>query len=282
MASVSTGVTETVATSIDVVAAILQAELIQNSVLLGTVSDYTAWVMPGANTVKVPRTSSFIAGDKVENTASSYQALTFATDDIELSIYKHIVAELEDIAREQSAVDVEGEYIRRMATAMVEAIESDIAGVIIKSANEIQLSGTSNLLITKADILEARKLLDDAKVPAGERFLVIPPSQEKAMLLIEDFVDASKYGSNQAVMNGELGRIFGMSVIKTTSLASDTEAVVYHRSHAAFARQLAPKFEKQRAALTKLADELSLSLRYGVKQLDSGTRGIYIDESAVA
>ena len=33
----NTGVTETVATSIDVVAAILQAELIQNSVLLPTI-----------------------------------------------------------------------------------------------------------------------------------------------------------------------------------------------------------------------------------------------------
>ena len=278
----STGVTETVATSLDVVAAILQAELVQNSVLLGTVSDYTAWVMPGANTVKVPRSGSFTAGNKVENTASNYQALTFATDDIELSIYKHIVAELEDIAREQSAVDVEGEYIKRMATAMVEAIESDIAGVLIKSDNEIQLSGASNLVITKADILEARKLLDDAKVPAGDRFLVIPPAQEKALLLIDDFVDASKYGSNQAVMNGELGRIFGMKIIKTTSLGSDSEAVIYHRAHAAFERKIAPKFEQQRAALTKLADELSLSLRYGVRQLDGGTRGIYMDESTAA
>jgi len=278
----STGVTETVATSIDVVAAILQAELVQNSVLLGTVSDYTAWVMPGANTVKVPRSGSFTAGNKVENTASTYQALTFATDDIELSIYKHIVAELEDIAREQSAVDVEGEYIRRMATAMVEAIENDIAGVLIKSDNEIQFSGAANLVITKADILEARKLLDDEKVPAKDRFLVIPPAQEKALLLIDDFVDASKYGSKSAIQNGELGRIFGMKVIKTTSLGSDTEAVIYHRSHAAFARQLAPKFEKQRAALTRLADELSLSLRYGVKQLDGGTRGIYMDESTAA
>jgi len=102
------------------------------------------------------------------------------------------------------------------------------------------------------------------------------------MLLIEDFVDASKYGNNEAVMNGELGRIFGFKVIKTTSLASDTEAIAYHKSHAAFARQNSPKFEKQRATLSKLADELSLSLLYGVKQLDSGNRGVYLDESEVA
>ena len=282
MANAPTGITETVATSIDVVSAILQQELIQNSVLLGTVSDYSAWVIPGANTVKVPRAGSFTAGDKVENTASETQALTFATDDIELSVYKHIVAEVEDRAQEQAAVDVEGYYIQRMASAMVTAIESSVAGVLVKAANDIQLSGVGNLLITKADILEGRKLLDDNKVPANDRFLALPPAQEKAMLLIDDFVDASKYGSNEAVMNGELGRIFGMRVIKSTSFSSDSEAVIYHRSHAAFARQQSPKFEKQRASLSKLANELSLSLLYGVKQLDSGTRGMYLDESVVA
>ena len=285
MASNPTGVTETVATSIDVVAAILQAELIQNAVLLPTISDYSAWVIPGANTVKVPRAGSFTASNKVENTATDFQALTFATDDIELSVYKHIVAELEDRAKEQAAVDVEGVYVQRMATAMVEAIEGSIAGVLVKAANDLQLSGTgavANDSITKADILSARKLLDDKKVPQMDRFLVVPPAQEKAMLMIDDFVDASKYGDNTAIMNGELGRIFGFRVIKSTSLASDTEAVAYHKSHAAFARQMAPKFEKQRASLSKLADELSLSLLYGVKQLDSGNRGIYLDETAVA
>jgi len=280
----NTGVTETVATSIDVVAAILQAELIQNSVLLPTIQDFSAWVIPGANTVKVPRAGSFTAGDKLENTSSDTQSLTLATDSIELSVHKHIVAEIEDIARLQAAVDVEGEYIRRMATAMVEAVESSVAGVLIKSANDGQLSGTgsvSNDSITKADILTARKELDDLKVPQNDRFLVIPPAQEKIMLEISDFVDASKYGTNEAVMNGELGRIFGMKVIKTTSLASDTEAVIYHKSHAAWARQIAPLFEKKRASLTHLADELSLAMLYGVQQLDSGNRGWYLDETAV-
>ena len=90
----ATGVTETVATSIDVVAAILQQELIEKAVLLGTVTDYSAWVLPGANTVKLPRTGSFTATNKAENTATTTSSLTFATDDIELNIHGHIVAEM--------------------------------------------------------------------------------------------------------------------------------------------------------------------------------------------
>lgn len=277
-----TGVTETVATSIDVVAAILQQELIQQGVLINCVTDYSAWVLPGANTVKVPRAGSFTAGNKVENTASSLSHLTFATDDIELNVYKHIVAELEDVAREQAAIDVEAVYVERMASAMVVAIEASIAGVLVKTANDIQLTGTSNLVLTKADIISARKFLDDKKCPASDRFLVVSPAQEAAMLGISEFVDASKYGSAEPILNGEIGRVLGFRVVKTTSLASDSEFIAFHRSHVAFARQQSPKFEKARASLTKLADELSLSIRYGVKQLDSGNRACYADETATS
>ncbi len=277
-----TGVTETVATSLDVVSAIVQMELIEKGVLLHTVADYSSWVIKGANTVKIPRAGSFTAGDKVENTGSTAQALTFATDDIELSIYKHIVARLEDIAREQSAVDVEGVYIARMASAIVVAIESSIAGVLVKATNDLQLSGTSNLVLTSGDIVDARKFLDDKHVPNEGRFLAMPPAQEAAMLKIDSFIDASKYGSNEPILNGEIGRVFGFRVIKTGSLGSDSEMVAYHKDHVGFAKQQGAKFEKQRAELKYLADDLSLSVLYGVRQLNEGNMACYLDESEVA
>ena len=80
-------------------------------------------------------------------------------------------------------------------------------------------------------------------------------------------------------MNGEIGRVFGFRVIVTNQFSSDSEFVAYHRSHVGFARQMAPKFERQRSSLTKLSDEVSLSLLFGVKQLDSGNRAVYADET---
>jgi N4-gp56 family major capsid protein len=275
----ATGVTETVATSIDVVAAILQQELIEKAVLLGTVTDYSAWVLPGANTVKLPRSGSFTATNKAENTATTTSSLTFATDDIELNIHGHIVAEIEDIAQEQSALDIEATYMERMATAMALYVDNQVAAALVKASNDIQLSGTSNLVLTLADIAEARKLLNEADVPQEERFLAIPAAQEEAMLNISNFINADQYGSRDGLMNGEIGRVFGFRVIVTNQFSSDSEFVAYHRSHVGFARQMAPKFERQRSSLTKLSDEVSLSLLFGVKQLDSGNRAVYADET---
>lgn len=281
-----TGVTETVATAVDVVAAIVQSELIAKGVMIGTISDYSSWLQPGAKEINIPNAGSFAAGDKLENTASTTQALTFVSDALLLNKNKHIVARLEDIAREQSAVDVEAIYVERMASAMVAKIEADILVGITKAANDRQLSGTDvdtnvNQAVTKADIVAARRFLDEANVPNEDRYLLVSPKQEAEMLLIAGFVDASQYGSAEPVQNGEIGRIFGFKVIKS-SLVGDNDVFAYHKSHVAFAMSQEMKFEKQRADLTYQADNLSLATVYGVKQLDSGKRGFMLDETVVA
>ena len=274
-----TGITETSAAAIDVVAAILQSELTSGSVLLNTITDESARVQPGAKSIKLPNAGSFTAADKVENTATSLSKLTLTSDTLNLSLYKHVVAEIEDNAREQSAVDIEAEYIQRMASSMVRQMESDIAGALVKAANDGQLSGTSNLVLTLDDIVDARATMNKAFVPKEDRFLAIPSDQEAAMLKLDNFINANQYGSREGLINGEIGRVYGFTVIVSDDFASQTEFIAYHKSHVAFARQQAPKFEKARSSLTKLSDELSLSMSYGVKQLDSGNRAVYYDET---
>jgi N4-gp56 family major capsid protein len=281
MADSKTGVTETVATKQDVVSAIVQKELIQSSILIPTVTDLTPWVKKGATQVTAPRAGSFTVQDKAENTGTDWQSITFAGDALLLDKYKHIPALLEDIAQMQAAVDVEGEYIRRMASAM--ALQMDVDLIVqlklcsASSPDHIRALGNSGAGITVANILEARKLLNQQNVPQSERFLVISPAQESYMLAIDNFVSAEKYGSSQPVMNAELGRVFGFTVLMHNSL-SDAEALAYHKSHAAFARQQDPRFERQRASLKELGDELSLSTLYGCKVMDSGKRGVFFND----
>lgn len=281
MANAPMGVTETGATAQSIVANLLQRELAVKSVLLPTILDYSSLVMPGAKEVAIPKATSFTAQNKSENTSTEWQAITASVDTVLLNIYKHIPARLEDIARAQSVIDWDVHMLGRMTSSMVTAIEASIASVLVKATNAIQLSGTSNLAATKADILEAKRILTAANVPLEDRFLAVPPGQEKALLAISDFVSASDYGSSMPIQNGELGRIYGFRVIVSNSFASDTEFVAYHKEHACFASQIAPKFEKQRAPLNELADDYSLSLLYGVKQLNGGAMGVYADESAV-
>lgn len=278
----SMGITETSATGESLILNLIQRKLVEQSALLPTIMNYTNFVTPGAKQVGVPKLTNWVPVDKVENTSAAYQLVTASTDDILLNVYKTIVAQLEDRARSQSIIDWDSIMLDSMAKDMAAAIESSIAGALVKATNAIQLSGTSNLLATQADILEAKRILTAAKVPLSDRFLAVPPGQEKALLSIAGFVSATDYGSAQAIQQGVLGNLYGFKVVVSNSFASDTEFVAYHREHVGFAMGLEPKFEKQRAPLTDLADDYALSAIWGVKQMNSGALGVYADESVVS
>lgn len=276
MANISA--TEVDATRQALIASIVQDVLKQQSILLPTVTDYSGYAVPGAKSVGIPRRGQFAAADKAEETDLTGQTFTFATDTLNLDKHKAIYTLLEKLAGVQANVNVEAEIIKEMASELALQIDKDII-VQLKLASAaapdqiIQLNGGTT--INQDNILEARKLLNVGVVPMQDRVLVVSPAQEKAMLAIADFVRADAYGSAAGLMNGELGRIYGATVLMHTSL-SDAEALYYHKSHVGFAQQLQPEYQTD-FSLKSVAQEYLLHHIYGVKVLDSGKRGVFLN-----
>jgi N4-gp56 family major capsid protein len=81
------------------------------------------------------------------------------------------------------------------------------------------------------DMVKAKTALSIAKRKAN--VLVIHPSEEAQILTDDRFVDASRFGSNEPIMNGSIGKISGMQVLVTTNaisgcpLIADTSKVGY-------------------------------------------------------
>ena len=277
MADADMGVTETSATGSDVIAAMVQKQLVAKAKLIFTVQDESSRAKPGAKSVSFPRTGALDPVAKVENTASESQALTYAADKLTLDQHFHTFVRLEDKADVQSEVDVEGDIMERSGSGMAKKMDTYIydtlvAGASAASPDHIIDHYSAAGAITRTKILAARKLLNDQDVPDDERFMVISTAQEAELLDIDQFVSAEKYGSRDALLNGELGRIFGFTVIMTSVCAADV-TLYYHRSACAFARQIEPKWETDRN-LSKLANEYSLSGLFGAKILDSGKRNV--------
>lgn len=269
--------TETQATAQALVASIVQETLKQKGVLMPTVSDYSSFAVKGAKSVAVPRRTQFAAAAKAENTALTAQEITFAVDTIDLNLHKAIYAALERAPDMQANVAVQAEMIQEMANELSLQVDKDIITQLkLASAaapdHRIQYANSPTNTIQQTDILEARRLLNVQKVSMDNRFLVISPDQEKAMLLISDFVRADSYGNAGGLMNGELGRIYGFTVLMHTELAA-VETLVYHKSHVAYASQIAPSFDTDKD-LKNVSDEFLLHMLYGVKVLDSGKRGV--------
>lgn len=272
------GNTEVSAVQQTVVANIVQQVLKQKSILLPTISDYSGWAGPGAVAVKVPRRSQFAAASKSENTALTAQELTFSADTISLSNHKAVHASIERFAAATANVDIKGQVLIEMAEELALQVDKDII-VELKLASSsapdhiLDYANTPTDTLAQGDILEARRLLNVQNVPMEDRYLLVSPDQEKAMLAISDFVRADSYGNAGGLMNGELGRIYGFRVLMHSTLSA-ADAILYHKSAAGIAMSFQPEFGEQFNP-SKVADEMVLHTLYGVEVLDSGKRQVY-------
>ena len=270
------GLTEVSATSMDVIASIVQDTLKQESKLLPLISDYSAFAVKGAASVKVPRRTQFTAADKAENTALTAQELTFAVDQISLDKNKAIYAALEKVAELQATPNVESEIIMEMAKELALQVDKDIFAQIALASSaspdhRIAFVGSD---VAQTDLLQARYLLNVQSVPMDGRFLGIAPDQEKALLSISDFVRADAYGSAGGLVAGEIGRLYGMTVVMSNVFTA-ARAYVWHKSAVGFAQQMTPEYSTD-VDLKNTAKEYLLQHVYGVKVLDSGKRQVLL------
>jgi len=274
------GNTEITATRQQLIASIVQETLKQKSLLLPTITDYSAFAQPGASQVGIPRRAQFAAADKTENTDLTAQELLFSADTILFDKHKAIYAKLEKIAGLQSNVNVQSEILVEMANELALQVDKDIIVQLkLPSAaapDHRQLFANSPTnTIQQTDILEARRLLNVQKVPMDNRTLLIPPDQEKAMLLISDFVRADTYGSAGGLINGEVGRVYGFRVMMHTELVA-AEFLAYQSGHVGFGQQMSSEYLTD-IEVKSLSTEYALHHVYGVKVLDLGKRGTWFN-----
>lgn len=283
MADAITGITEISATSMEVISQAAQSYLQQKSMLLPTVTNYSGLVIPGSDSVSIPRASGFTVGSKSENTALDAQAITFSKDTIDLDNYRAVQFLIEEIASSQARVAVVQENVLRGAADLAVDVDNYIVTELALASstnpdNQLKFNDDTNEDIELIDILNARKALMDQYLDPRECFIGVGTAKEKDMLQISNFIDASKYGSNEPIMNGEIGKIYGMKVIVSTVFGDDN-MYTYHPSAVGFAFQRQMTFQSE-SALAHLATRYSLDMRHGTKVLDLGKRCVLTTPTA--
>lgn len=280
MADALMGVTETSAAALANISQMAQSFLIQESVLLPTCTDYSALAVPGASSIKLPRSGGFTVGDKAENTAVDAQVITYAADTISFS-HRTVQFLIEKLAQRQSVVDVVSDAVMKATKALALDIDNKLlAEINLASASapdhQIVFADTTNDVLAKGDILAARKLLIDQNINPRECFLAVGSEKEAEMLAIEGFVDASKYGSSSPVMLGEIGMLYGMRVLVHTSITD--YMVAWHPTAVgyAFSQPIELDFDKD---LANIGMRYSLDYIFGAEVLDGGKRCVKVDST---
>lgn len=282
MADALMGVTETSAAALANVSRVAQLYLQQESKLLPTVTDFSSLAVKGASSIKLPRSGGFTVGDKQENTSVDSQILTYAADTISLDKHRVVQFLLEDISDQQSMVEVTNDALLKAAKDMAFDIDKLIKAQFDSASTSnpdhvIQYSDAVNEDIALADILEMRRLLIAQNIDPRECFLGVGSTQEKNMLLIDNFISSEKYGSSQPILNGEIGSVFGMRVI-VSNVFSGAESYAWHPTAVGMAFQQGVRTQRE-YDLANLATRYSLDYVAGFSALDAGKRVVKIEET---
>lgn len=284
--------TQTGSLEMDLILSVVQEELIRAAKLQPTVKNMSSSVEKGVKSIEIPRYDTHFANPAAQNpdgvTATAAQTVDFAVDSLNLDKWVSLPYEIPDRISRQARVNLEAELAASAGRTFGKYIDDELIACLRLAADgtgglpdhRIQVTGATNTEITLDDITEARKLLNQADVREDNRFLIVSPDQEKAMLNIANFIEADKYGSREALLDGEIGKVFGFRVMVHNGLSA-IEAIAYQSDACAFAMQKDISFESRRANLGLQKTEYAFSAGWGTAVLEQGVKQVLLNATGL-
>lgn len=196
--------------------------------------------------------------------------------DVTLSHLYH----LKNITDQELSLNIEdfARQVTRVQTAAVATgAENVLADVMnnLAADSSIEFASSASADDTKDVILQAREFLGDNDAPAGDRFFAVSPDIATRVLSVPDFTRVDASGSDSALRQAVIGRLYGFTFVESNALDPGT-AVAYHRSGFVFANRVPVQPRGATESATATAD--GVGLRH-VFQYNAGTAS---DQSLVS
>lgn len=242
----------------------------ESEVVAGTVNRQYEGDATRGNTVNITSITTPTVVDYSVSRTITAQDLADTTQALLIDQEKAFSFNVDDVDRVQAAGSFEP-VTRDAAAALVEDSETFILDRM--KAQGTMTTGTSagsTNILNAADaydeVNKIRTAMRNAKVPAGDRFLVVNPDYAEFLLGADSklsSVDTS--GSPAGLRDAVIGRLLGFTVLESPLLtnANGPIAVGYHRSAVAYVNQI-DKVEALRNQ-TKFADIVRALHVYGAR-----------------
>jgi N4-gp56 family major capsid protein len=250
----------------------------ERSIMRGLVKNYTLPAQSG-KTVTVPIYPLQTAASLNEGTEASPAAVS--TSSAVLTVAEvGLATQVTDLARISSATNVVADIGRLFGEAIARKMDLDLTAKfaefttnVVGSANIAAISGA----ITAADVFKAVAKLRQSGVPSNDIVCVLSPSvaYDLKANLTNTFANSNPNAvSNQAMLEGYVGQLAGVTVYETANLANngtvgDYVGGVFHRDALGLALMQDITIETQRNALLR-GDDLIATAIYGVGTLYEG------------
>jgi len=275
MADLITGDTELAATKQDMIAEVVQRELIDASNLAGTIRDVSAFARPGNRSISFPKGDSFTVINRASGAAGDASQITYGNDKLDLDINAYLAWILDKQDVIESNIEAELDNAQRAARAMGKYVDTQI----IAELETVGVAATAGA-ISRDVILEMRRDLCKRQGRLSEMTLAIGCDDEEALLKISQFSDADVFG-RPVVEDGSLRKLYGVQVIVNTQLASGA-FYMYDSEGCALGFQQRPEMGSQSANEYGVGSQrVAMDQKFGVKGLQIEQAGVAAGFSAL-
>ena len=253
--------------------------------------DISDQVFDGSLTVLIPRAKGYTVGAAPDGVGSSTDAFgntftntarTFKRDSLVINRFRAVHDFIYDLDQDKSRVDLRANFLAEAPASLAEYLEADIteclyrgisfaaggAGVeasTVTAANYQQFSGsegsTANALVEVSQLDDVAIRMSQFKIPKADRIFLASPKQARKLAANSAIRDASQYGTNESILNGEVARISGFRIVESPFLAPAV-AVAFHRDaiYRAILQDAAVESSREHRIL---ADLLTITVKYG-------------------
>jgi hypothetical protein len=210
----------------------LAVQLLNRSLMLpNTISKIPGaeYAGPNGGTVTVMVPTPLAAREQVTpGTQITWDDVTQTPVDVAVKhLYSAVKVTDEELT--MSLADYGRDVLMNQVTAVATKAEDQIAAAMNAVAVEDSFAASATDADTIATLLGARQALTAANVPPGDRFLAVSADVATRILTLEGLIRADASGSDSALREGTIGRIFGFTVVESNALTAGT-ALAYHRS----------------------------------------------------
>lgn len=179
-------------------------------------------------TIQVPVLGAVVANDKTAGNVFTKQNPTATNVSVTLDKYKEVTITIDDFTKVAENQDTQEKYGNDGAIALAESVESALFALHPGITRTLTWDRTSAATID-ASLLRIRKYFTDQKVPKLEqKHLVVDSTIYNDLLGQEKYTNASWRGSNDAVDNGQVIRVYGIDIAESQLVPLTGSPGAYH------------------------------------------------------
>ena len=177
--------------------------------------------------INIAKNNAFTAAALTEGVATPVTSMSHDQVTVTFSS-KGLAKQISILELDYGLSGIYNDVIMNMGSALGELKDQLILDALDAGAkNTLYADSTTSGSISSANVFSTTLIANGVTKMRIEKrepqYLIIAPQTENSLIKDSNFVDASKYGGREVVMNGEVGRYLGVKVFSTTHVNSATE-----------------------------------------------------------